>query len=123
LIESSLFLLLMDETNHIQRIRDNNNESNFLIMCHLCNICSTALYRSNPLKRRSYLVTNILALSIVSMLADLSTEMMQPVLPLFLVGTLGASYSFVGLIEGSSDSVNRFSGEYSKYKLNVPLYL
>ena len=57
------------------------------------------------------------------MLADLSTKMMQPVLPLFLVGTLGASYSFVGLIEGSSDSVNRFSGEYSKYKLNVPAYL
>jgi hypothetical protein len=40
------------------------------------------------------------------MLADLSTEMMQPGLPLFLVGTLDASYSFVGLIEGSSDSVS-----------------
>lgn len=49
-------------------------------------------------------VSNILALSIVSMLADLSTEMMQPILALFLVGSLGASYSFVGLIEGSSDS-------------------
>jgi MFS family permease len=62
-------------------------------------------------------VTNILALSMVSMLADLSTEMMQPVLPLFLVGTLGASYSFVGLTEGSSDSVSSLvkvvSGLYS----------
>jgi MFS family permease len=51
------------------------------------------------------------------MLADLSTEMMQPVLPLFLVGTLGASYSFVGLIEGSSDSISSLvkvvSGLYS----------
>jgi MFS family permease len=51
------------------------------------------------------------------MLADLSTEMMQPILPLFLVGTLGASYSFVGLIEGSSDSISSLvkvvSGLYS----------
>jgi hypothetical protein len=69
-------------------------------------IYPTIQYRSNPLKRRSFLVTTILALSMVSMLADLSTEVMQLVLPLFLVGTLGASYSFVGLIEGSSDSVS-----------------
>lgn len=51
------------------------------------------------------------------MLADLSTEMMQPILPLFLVGTLGASYSIVGLIEGSSDSLSSLvkvaSGWYS----------
>jgi hypothetical protein len=40
------------------------------------------------------------------MLAGLSTEMMQPILSLFLVGSLGASYSFVGLIEGSSDSIS-----------------
>ena len=42
----------------------------------------------------------------VSLLADLSSEMIQPILPLFLVGTLGASYSIVGLIEGSSDSIS-----------------
>jgi MFS family permease len=51
------------------------------------------------------------------MLADLSTEMMQPILSLFLVGTLGATYSFVGLIEGSSDSISSLvkvvSGLYS----------
>jgi MFS family permease len=66
---------------------------------------------------QTFLVRNILALSVVSLLADLSTEMMQPILPLFLVGTLGASYSFVGLIEGSSDSVSSLvkvvSGWYS----------
>ena len=71
----------------------------------------------SPLQRRFFLVSNILALSIVSMLADLSTEMMQPILPLFLVGTMGASYSFVGLIEGSSDSISSLvkvvSGLYS----------
>lgn len=65
----------------------------------------------------AFLVRNILALSIVSLLADLSTEMILPILPLFLVGTLGASYSFVGLVEGSSDAVsslvNVISGWYS----------
>jgi MFS family permease len=69
------------------------------------------------LLRRTFLVRNIIALSIVSLLADLSTEMIQPILPLFLVGTLGASYSIVGLIEGSSDSISSLvkvvSGWYS----------
>jgi len=66
---------------------------------------------NNPLPARrisSFLVRNVIALSMVSLLADLSTEMMQPILPLFLVGTLGASYSIVGLIEGS------FNLKYSK---------
>src|SRR5436309_13302748 len=67
--------------------------------------------------RISFLSTNVLVLSIVSMLADLSTEMIQPILPLFLVSTLGASYSIVGLVEGSSDAatsiVKVISGWYS----------
>ena len=70
-----------------------------------------------PTRRTSFLVRNVLALSMVSLLADLSTEMMQPILPLFLVSTLGASYSIVGLIEGSSDSISSLvkvvSGWYS----------
>jgi MFS family permease len=53
-----------------------------------------------------FLTGNILALSMVSMLADSSTEMLQPILPLFLVGTLDASYVTVGLIEGSSDTIS-----------------
>jgi len=43
--------------------------------------------------------------------------MIQPILPLFLVGVLGTSYSIVGLIEGSSDAttsvVKVISGWYS----------
>ena len=70
-----------------------------------------------PLQKPSFLATNVLALSIVSMLSDLSTEMIQPILPLFLVGALGASYSIVGLVEGSSDAatsiVKLISGWYS----------
>lgn len=65
----------------------------------------------------SFLNSNILVLSIISLLADLSTEMIQPIIPLFLVGTLGASYSIVGLVEGSSEAatsiVKIISGWYS----------
>lgn len=67
--------------------------------------------------KKAFLTANVVALSIVSLLADLSTEMIVPILPLFLVGTLGASYAIVGLIEGSSDSVSSLmkvvSGWYS----------
>jgi MFS family permease len=65
----------------------------------------------------SFLTTNILVLSIVSLLADLSTEMIQPILPLFLVSVLGSTYTIVGLVEGSSDAttsiVKVISGWYS----------
>lgn len=84
---------------------------------------------NNPWPRRSFsafLVRNVIALSMVSLLADLSSEMIQPILPLFLVGTLGASYSIVGLIEGSSDSISSIvkvvSGWYSdKFGKRKPL--
>ncbi len=49
------------------------------------------------------LARNIIVLGFVSFFSDLSTEMITPVLPLFLVGVLGASYVLVGLIEGSAD--------------------
>ncbi len=65
----------------------------------------------------AYLTGNVLVLSVVSLLADMSTEMIQPLLPLFLVGVLGASYSIIGLIFGSADSITSivkvFSGWYS----------
>jgi MFS family permease len=69
------------------------------------------------LRLSSFLTRNVAALSVVSLLADASTEMIIPILPLFLVGVLGSTYSFVGLIEGSADSVSSLtkvvSGLYS----------
>jgi MFS family permease len=41
----------------------------------------------------------------VSFFTDASSEIIAPLLPLFLVGTLGASVSFVGIIEGVAESV------------------
>jgi MFS family permease len=46
---------------------------------------------------------NVVALGIVSLLTDASTEMILPVLPLFLVGVLHASAAGVGVIEGVAE--------------------
>lgn len=59
------------------------------------------------------------ALGFVSMLMDISSEMVHSLLPLFMVGTLGASALTVGLIEGIAEStaltVKIFSGTLSDY--------
>lgn len=48
---------------------------------------------------------NVVALALVSFLTDASSEIIAPLLPLFLVGTLGASVRMVGVIEGGAESV------------------
>jgi MFS family permease len=47
---------------------------------------------------------NVLALSAVSFLTDVSSEMIYPLLPIFLTTALGASPSFIGAIEGAAES-------------------
>jgi MFS family permease len=58
-------------------------------------------------------------LGFVSMLTDISTEMVHSLLPLFLVTTMGASAFTVGLIEGVAEStalmIKVFSGALSDY--------
>jgi MFS family permease len=49
---------------------------------------------------------NVLWLSVASFLNDASSEMIYPLLPLFLTGTLGASAAFLGLIEGAAESAS-----------------
>ncbi|HST63536.1 MAG TPA: MFS transporter [Longimicrobium sp.] len=49
---------------------------------------------------------NVLWLSVASFLNDASSEMIYPLLPLFLTGTLGASTAFLGLIEGAAESAS-----------------
>ncbi|MFN6964602.1 MAG: MFS transporter [Pyrinomonadaceae bacterium] len=48
---------------------------------------------------------NVLALSLVSLLNDTSSEIIYPLLPAFLVLTLGASPFAIGVIEGFAESV------------------
>lgn len=47
---------------------------------------------------------NVLVLGIVSLFADISSEMVYPIIPLFLTGTLGAPVVAVGVIEGVAES-------------------
>lgn len=58
-------------------------------------------------------------LGFVSMLMDISSEMVHSLLPLFMVSTLGASAFAVGVIEGLAEStaliVKIFSGAFSDY--------
>lgn len=51
---------------------------------------------------------NVLALGGVSFFNDVSSEMIYPLLPTFLVRVLGASLPAVGLIEGAAESINSF---------------
>jgi len=47
---------------------------------------------------------NIFALGLVSFFTDLSTEMIYPLLPLFLTSVLGVNKAFIGLVEGLAES-------------------
>ncbi|OLD50146.1 MAG: MFS transporter, partial [Armatimonadetes bacterium 13_1_40CM_3_65_7] len=53
---------------------------------------------------RSALTGNVLVSGLVSFFTDVSSEMIVPVLPLFVTAVLGASMTAVGLIEGVAES-------------------
>ena len=54
---------------------------------------------------RQKLGRNVIALGTVSFFTDVASEMMYPLLPVFLASVLGASASFIGVIEGAAESV------------------
>ncbi len=60
---------------------------------------------------------NVVAISLVSFLNDISSEMVYPVMPIFLVTVLNAPVTIVGLIEGIAESTANllriFSGYFS----------
>jgi MFS family permease len=69
---------------------------------------------------------NVFALGLVSFFNDLGSEMLYPIVPLFLTLTLGAPVAVVGLIEGAAETtaslLKIFSGWYSdKVGRRLPL--
>lgn len=64
---------------------------------------------------------NVFVLGVASFLTDVSTEMVYPLLPIFLTSVLGAGTAFVGLVEGVAETtaslLKLFSGWLSD-KLN-----
>lgn len=67
----------------------------------------------------SKIPTGIWVLGFVSMLMDISSEMIHSLLPMFLAGTLGMSMLSIGIIEGLAEStaliVKVFSGALSDW--------
>ena len=55
-------------------------------------------------KRRSAIPTGIWVLGFVSLLMDVSSEMIHALFPVYLVGVLGASTLTVGIIEGIAEA-------------------
>ena len=55
-------------------------------------------------RRLRALDPNVRALGLVSLVADLSSEMVYPVFPQFVTGVLGASAAVLGLIEGTAEA-------------------
>src|SRR6266852_1390921 len=68
-------------------------------------------------RRYRGLPRNVFAISLVSLLNDASSEIIYPLLPIFLSLTLGASPAIVGLIAGAAESISSllklFSGYFS----------
>lgn len=77
------------------------------------------LHMTNPKSTLAQIPRGIWVLGFVSMLMDISSEMIHSLLPLFMVTALGASALTVGLIEGLAEStaliVKVFSGVLSDY--------
>ncbi len=66
-------------------------------------------------KKYKNLSPNVLALSLVSLLNDTSSEIIYPLLPAFLAITLGASPFAIGLIEGFAETVSSLLKLFSGY--------
>jgi MFS family permease len=56
---------------------------------------------------------NTFLLALASLFADISTEMLYPVLPVFLTQTLKASGSIVGLVEGFAQATQNIAQGFS----------
>jgi len=66
-------------------------------------------------RRYRRLPQNVLVISLVSLLNDASSEIIYPLLPLFLSLSLGASPAIVGLIEGGAESISSFLKLFAGY--------
>lgn len=54
---------------------------------------------------KKLIISNIIVLGLVSLFTDIGTEMVYPILPLYLTSVLGASPAIIGTIEGIAESL------------------
>ena len=60
-------------------------------------------------------MSNVFFLGLISFFTDLSTEMIYPLIPLYLVSAFGATPALVGIIEGIAESLASLLKVYSGY--------
>ncbi|HEX8161984.1 MAG TPA: MFS transporter [Pyrinomonadaceae bacterium] len=66
-------------------------------------------------RRYRRLPANVFFISLVSLLNDASSEIIYPLLPVFLAGVLSASPAVIGLVEGGAESVSGLLKLFSGY--------
>ena len=65
-------------------------------------------YAIEMMKRPSWLTKNLMTISWVSLLQDAASEMLYPIMPIFLYSVLGAPAVVVGIIEGIAEGTMAF---------------
>jgi MFS family permease len=69
------------------------------------------------MEKKKGISANVIILGIVSFLNDVASEMVYPIVPIFLMSVLGAPALIVGFVEGLADSISKilmaFSGVFS----------
>lgn len=78
-------------------------------------IYAEAKEKNGVVRRALKLPRNVLVISLVSFLNDASSEIIYPLLPLFLALTLNASPVAVGIIEGTAETVSSLLKLFSGY--------
>jgi hypothetical protein len=61
------------------------------------------LVRTRQPEARSWLTHNVWVLSLVSLLQDAASELLYPLLPIYLTTVLGVPPSVVGAVEGAAE--------------------
>ncbi len=56
--------------------------------------------------KKKFIFSNIVLLGLVSFFTDISTEMVYPILPLYLSSVIGATPAIIGIIEGIAESLS-----------------
>ena len=77
--------------------------------------CMTEPSLPSPPGWRRGLTRNVVILGMVSLLNDAASEMIYPLLPVFLTSVLGAGPAVLGVIEGIAESTASFLKLYSGY--------
>ena len=70
---------------------------------------------THPRKGARSGMVNVVFLGLVSFFTDVSTEMVYPLIPLYLMATLGATPALIGVIEGVAESVASLLKVFSGY--------